>query len=274
MSYASHAEGFRTIAEGFASHVEGRSNIPSNEYLHIVGNGDNSGDRRSNAHTLDWKGNAWYQGDVLVGSTSGTDRDEGSVRLAKITEVIPNPTKAEVGQTLRVSAVDENGVPTAWEAAPSGKWRYIGRVTPEEDVISAALSVDSGGRPFSLSRVLIQGVIAPNTSDATGWIKPTINGHLWTIQSDLGACNPGEGVNGRGFRCELEVIAGRVFGRLPLGTMNDTNAYDLLYVVNHSGVDSLRSQIKITQINSIGLAGWQAGAIGAGSYFDIWGIDV
>lgn len=51
------------------------------EYVHVVGNGV-AYNARSNAHTLDWEGNAWYQGDVYVGSTSGTDRDEGSKKLA------------------------------------------------------------------------------------------------------------------------------------------------------------------------------------------------
>ena len=59
-------------------------------YLHMVGNGvyvyDESlkqhVEKRSNAHTLDWNGNAWYQGDVYVGSTSGIDKDEGSKKLA------------------------------------------------------------------------------------------------------------------------------------------------------------------------------------------------
>jgi hypothetical protein len=47
----------------------------------MVGNGRNA-NNRSNAHTLDWQGNAWYSGDVYVGSTSGTNRDEGSKKLA------------------------------------------------------------------------------------------------------------------------------------------------------------------------------------------------
>lgn len=51
------------------------------EYLHIVGNGE-SYSTRSNAHTLDWDGNAWYAGDIYVGSTSGTNRDSGSKKLA------------------------------------------------------------------------------------------------------------------------------------------------------------------------------------------------
>lgn len=50
-------------------------------YAHIVGNGT-SDTERSNAHTLDWEGNAWYSGDVYVGSTSGTNKDEGSKKLA------------------------------------------------------------------------------------------------------------------------------------------------------------------------------------------------
>ena len=55
-------------------------------YTHIVGNGT-SDTERSNAYTLDWDGNAWYSGDVYVGSTSGTNRDEGSKKLATETYV-------------------------------------------------------------------------------------------------------------------------------------------------------------------------------------------
>lgn len=82
---ASHAEGYRTIAASYGSHVEGIYNIADYDakYLHIAGNGvDDIGRTRSNAHTLDWDGNAWYQGDVYVGSTSGVNRDEGSKKLA------------------------------------------------------------------------------------------------------------------------------------------------------------------------------------------------
>lgn len=54
-----------------------------NPYLSacIVGNGT-SDTERSNAHTLDWEGNAWYSGDVYVGSTSGINKDDGSKKLA------------------------------------------------------------------------------------------------------------------------------------------------------------------------------------------------
>lgn len=85
----SHAEGYSTIAAGESQHVQGEWNIKDDEgtYAHIVGNGTDSGSYRSNAHTLDWSGNAWFAGDVYVGSTSGTNKDDGSKKLATVDEV-------------------------------------------------------------------------------------------------------------------------------------------------------------------------------------------
>ena len=62
---SSHAEGSFTTASSNYQHVQGKYNIEdkSNKYAHIVGNGK-SGMERSNAHTLDWKGNAWFAGRV------------------------------------------------------------------------------------------------------------------------------------------------------------------------------------------------------------------
>lgn len=79
----SHAEGTHTEAKGEAQHVQGKWNVADteNKYAHIVGNGD-SEDTRSNAHTVDWDGNAWFSGDIYVNSTSGTNKDEGSKKLA------------------------------------------------------------------------------------------------------------------------------------------------------------------------------------------------
>lgn len=65
----SHAEGDDTIAKGYAQHVQGAYNIEDADgiYIHIVGNGEDT-ESRSNAHTLDWDGNAWYSGKVSVGT--------------------------------------------------------------------------------------------------------------------------------------------------------------------------------------------------------------
>ena len=68
---ASHSEGYYTIAGSANQHVQGKYNIEdaSGIYAHIVGNGTYN--KRSNAHTLDWDGNAWFAGDVTVTDGSG-----------------------------------------------------------------------------------------------------------------------------------------------------------------------------------------------------------
>lgn len=76
----SHAEGRTTIAQGNNQHVQGKYNIADTTSAHITGNGSDSSNR-SNAHTLDWNGNAWFAGDVYTGSTSGKNKDDGSVKL-------------------------------------------------------------------------------------------------------------------------------------------------------------------------------------------------
>ena len=61
----SHAEGMCTTASAQYQHVQGMYNIEDTEgkYVHIVGNGTSDTDR-SNCHTLDKEGNAWYSGNV------------------------------------------------------------------------------------------------------------------------------------------------------------------------------------------------------------------
>ena len=100
----SHAEGRDTIAKGHYSHVQGKYNIVDEEdkYAHIVGNGESIShgswweENRSNAHTLDWEGNAWFAGEVegkaLILSSSTPD----STKRFKLT-------------------IDDNGVMTATE---------------------------------------------------------------------------------------------------------------------------------------------------------------
>lgn len=77
----SHAEGRGTVAQGKNQHVQGIYNIEDTTSAHIVGNGGDNYSR-SNAHTLDWQGNAWFAGDVYTGSTSGKNKDDGSKKLA------------------------------------------------------------------------------------------------------------------------------------------------------------------------------------------------
>lgn len=84
----SFASGLHTVANGDNQFVLGRLNIRDelNKYAYIFGNGyetdlgnHNSVETRSNAYTLDWNGNGWYQGEVYVG---GTSQDDGNKLLS------------------------------------------------------------------------------------------------------------------------------------------------------------------------------------------------
>lgn len=107
----SHAEGIHTTASSYCQHTQGKYNIvdANNKYAHIVGNGEVNS--LSNAHTLDWNGNAWFAGDVYVGSTSGKNKDEGSKKLvteAELASLIAQITEA-VSQKSQVQLI-------TWEA--------------------------------------------------------------------------------------------------------------------------------------------------------------
>lgn len=91
----SYAEGVGAIAYGDHQHVQGMNNIgdPEGKYIHIVGNGKGT---RSNAHTLDWDGNAWFAGTVegtaLILLSPGGKRfkitvdDNGTLSTKELTE--------------------------------------------------------------------------------------------------------------------------------------------------------------------------------------------
>lgn len=118
----SHVEGYGNEASGHATHVQGKFNVVQSvtgpnylgKYCHIVGNGT-SDTARSNAHTLDWNGNAWFAGDVYTG---GTAMDSGAKKLA--TEVPVSAT--DNGKVLSVV----NGV---WAAATMSSGAYVDKYT-------------------------------------------------------------------------------------------------------------------------------------------------
>lgn len=105
----SHAEGLGTIATASESHVEGRYNVVDNEnkYVKIIGNGTSLADnKRSNAYTLDWEGNAWFAGDVETNSIILRSSTPGSTKKFKLsiddsgtlttTEIIEAETTGEI----------------------------------------------------------------------------------------------------------------------------------------------------------------------------------
>ena len=109
----STALGHEVIASGIYQTAIGKYNVEDSlgTYSYIVGNGT-SGTNRKNAMTIANDGTTWFQGDVYVGSTSGTNKDAGSKKLATEDFVtaaltalgLPVPTAADAGKILRVNA--------------------------------------------------------------------------------------------------------------------------------------------------------------------------
>lgn len=100
---ASHTEGLQTKAMSDNQHVQGKYNIEDAEgkYAHIVGNGT-SNDDRSNAHTVDWDGNAEYAGDVIANGCGG----ENPISLKELSEAVEN-MRTESGQISDWNQNDE-----------------------------------------------------------------------------------------------------------------------------------------------------------------------
>lgn len=112
--YASHAEGYGSKASSQFQHVQGKYNIEDKDrkYAHIVGNG--AGDaKRSNAHTLDWQGNAWYSGKVTTGAAPVEDMDLTTKKYVddKVTS-LPQLSFNEAGElVVTINGVSKTFVP-------------------------------------------------------------------------------------------------------------------------------------------------------------------
>lgn len=96
----SQALGEGTIASSECQHVIGKYNIKDEEdkYAHIVGHGENEWNR-TNIHTLDWNGNAWYSGDVYIGGKGKDDSNAKKLATEEYADTnFANKTSIEDGK--------------------------------------------------------------------------------------------------------------------------------------------------------------------------------
>ena len=261
----SHAEGNGTRAIGGSSHTEGKFNISdaANTYAHIVGNGA-SDTKRSNAHTLDWEGNAWYQGDVYVGSTSGTNKDEGSKKLA--TEEYVNTAledlSASGGFVVQAEPPEDKNV--LWvdtddeskEISQSGdNWELILDVTTEEEVNLVSVA------DVSLKKMLIQIEAigsTTNTTNTNGTIE--INGQIYYFTSAL-IMNT---TTTRWIFSYVEVLGD---SKIHISSTNNLNSYQS----NDQKIGWFGDGTPITSIDITAMK-HSPYVIGSGSKIKIWGV--
>lgn len=136
--YYSHAEGYYTIAGADSQHVQGRYNIKDsdNTYAHIVGNGT-SEDNRSNAHTLDWGGNAWFAGKI---SQDGTPTEANDLATKSyVDSVIPDTSEIPNNSNI-VNGSAEGSLRSVNSAAEDGIY------TIGIDAIAEGYGTEANGR--------------------------------------------------------------------------------------------------------------------------------
>lgn len=181
---------------------------------------------------------------------------------------IEAPETAEVGQTIVVKEVDENGKPTAWEAAdfPAGggyEWEKIAELTAEENIFSVTLPID--GNQYKLLRLKAKAQAWVVAEEAV-YVK---NGMLYGART-CGLHAIGYGQNGKYTPFEVWCFNLRDNQFLPVGMVANGNpivngsfiAYNQIY--NESV--TINSSISVTAFSS------KDYLFTAGSTFELWGV--
>ena len=151
----SHAEGYYTQASGEKQHVQGKYNVEDteNKYAHIVGNGE-SEIARSNAHTLDWNGNAWYAGKI----SGGTEANPAPVEK-------PNDyVTKKYFEDNKIEVVDNLTTPDATKALSAKQgWSLSGRIVGKKDFSGGIHAYDA-----EIFNAYVDNVASGNGSHAEG----------------------------------------------------------------------------------------------------------
>lgn len=209
--------------------------------------------------------------------------DDVQTSLAKADAAISlGLTAATPGQIIKVKAV-QDGKPTEWEAVdmPSGAeevWEYIGTVTANEDVMSMYLTKDKDGLPYALKKFRLVGKLYGNANASAGWVRlfhePTFQltePFLWGF-----AANDEEY---RSFDVAGEIIARipritSIFRARNTATIKNNLAYASdqdLALYAYAPRDTAK---ELHAYTSLGLSGYQAGVLGAGTMFELYGVRV
>lgn len=156
------------------------------------------------------------------------DSFQDQTARAELTK-IPAVTGATVGQTVRIAAVDDDGVPTAWEPVdlPSGgggdlQWYKVAETETTEEITEYVVSQDFDGNPIKsynpVAIALYFATPADSTQASTNgvpWMYPSANSTSTEIRI-IGSINSWKTVA----RVNMEVFFGSEHGIIGLGIAN------------------------------------------------------
>jgi hypothetical protein len=176
---SSHAEGYGSKASSQFQHVQGKYNIEDKDrkYAHIVGNG--AGDaKRSNAHTLDWKGNGWYAGKLSQEGTPTENKDLATKKYVddNMTTAI-NGVKGDLGtEELTTVAKDLKGAVNELNTQYKDIVNDVGLNTFDDCIYNRSALKNINNREF-FSMVIIGDSIGAGTAatDNYGFTQRFVN---------------------------------------------------------------------------------------------------
>ena len=200
----SHAEGTGTIAAGAHQHVQGKYNIAdtADTYASIVGNGEDN-ESRSNAHTLDWNGNAWYSGKVSAGTAEAPAANDLVTKKyaddikSSVTSTInshtgntSNPHKVTKAQVGLGNVENKSGATIRSEMTKDEVVKALGYTPPEKDTNTTytAATTSEDGLMSAADKTKLDGIATgankyvhpSHTAKTAGLYKVTVDneGHV------------------------------------------------------------------------------------------------
>lgn len=228
----------------------------------------------------------WYIGDTDTGvqaqGTPGNDytlTEADKKEIAGMVEVTGggiSVSGATVGQTVKIAAVDENGVPTAWEAVdlPSGcsggdvLWAY----TVEETVAITATAFTPNIDVTALNSFSIRGKFLGASSSETG-AEFFVNGNRM-LKSGMNAHPIPYFVRKEGIYAEFDFLfravgSNKVCVFSAYNSPYRANSNDYLYSVSASDIGSIENVLE--SIGFVSIDKNVTMVVGAGSYIEIVG---
>lgn len=190
---------------------------------------------------------------AVEGGYAGTEA-EFAEKLA--VENIPAPATAEVGQTIVVKAVDENGKPTEWEAADMPSGSVGGQVFDEVVMLSEAVNEWSIDVPEGITDVTLLIAIPPVEANMT-------YGHILTNGAQSGFVTMNWGVTSEE---RISGVSWLVFKNGTIGQILAGNG------TNWANADQLKKLVKdVTSLTSIGIKAYGAQNFPVGTTISVKG---
>jgi len=184
-----------------------------------------------------------------------------------VADKITIPTSAEIGQTIVVSEVDENGKPTKWESVDLSKndnteWKLLKAIELSEDTASIYFDIDDEGNSFECKEIFFRG----RTTAADG-TTTTLN-IKFNTQNAGDPFFHGNSIvknDGSDYAIYAQILGEKVSFLHGTSNAGVTNVNTLMtYGRNHT-------KITIEKITSVVLATGSGGGFASGSTFYVYG---